>query len=396
MDKLDGRIRNYAWGSETAIPRLLGREADGTPQAEYWLGAHPTAPSLLGGSVALDQHIAANPEVLGDASRDAFGERLPFLMKVLAAHRALSIQVHPSREQAEEGFANENAAGVPLDSPERTFKDDWPKPELLVALEDFEALVGFRDPHETAELFAALEVGVSLDSVLGPLTERRGSVALAEVFLDVLSLDDERMHLVTEVCAAAVKHMDAPGPLGAFARTAVELDEHYAGDPGILAALLMNRVSIPVGKGVFLPAGVMHAYLRGTGIEVMANSDNVIRGGLTPKHIDVSALIGVVEFAPHPVEFETATETSPGIVVYPQKCPEFSLWRLEISPDQGSVTLPGSDRARIVMLTAGHLRLGSQDRDIEVRQGESVFLPADPRPVTASGDAQAFLSSVGL
>lgn len=396
MDKLDGRIRNYAWGSETAIPRLLGREPDGQPHAEYWLGAHTLAPSTLARGTTLDQHLALHPDELGASSRAAFGDQLPFLLKVLAARQALSIQAHPSREQALEGFAAENAAGVPLDAPERTYRDDWPKPELLIALENFEALVGFRDPHETAQLFAGLEVGVSLDSVIGPLTERRGSVALAEVFLDVLSLDADRMHLVTEVCAAAVRHMDDPGPLGAFARTAVELDEHYAGDPGILAALLMNRVTIPVGQGVFLPAGVMHAYLHGTGIEVMANSDNVIRGGLTPKHIDVSALIGVVEFAPHPVDFEVATETSPGVFTYPAHCTEFSLARLDVSPDLGTVTVPASDRARIVMLTAGHLRLECGSEFLDIRQGESCYLPADARPVTAQGDGHAFMSSSGV
>lgn len=396
MDRLDGRTRNYAWGSETAIPRLLGREADGQPHAEYWLGAHPSAPALLGNSVALDQHIADHPTALGDRSRAMFGDKLPFLMKVLAARQALSIQAHPSREQAEEGFSAENAAGIPLDSPERTFRDDWPKPELLVALDDFEALLGFRDPHETAELFAGLEIGVSLDSVIGPLTERRGSAALAEVFLDVLSLDADRMHLVTEVCAAAVKHMDDPGPLGAFARTAVELDEHYAGDPGILAAMLMNRITIPVGQGVFLPAGVMHAYLRGTGIEVMANSDNVIRGGLTPKHIDVSALIGVVEFSPHPIEFEIAAQTSPGVFSYPARCPEFSLWRLEITPEAGTVELPASQRARIVMLTSGQLRLRTNGDQIDLSQGESCFLPADEHCVEVTGKAQAFMSSAGV
>ncbi|WP_028709667.1 mannose-6-phosphate isomerase, class I [Propionicicella superfundia] len=395
MDRLDGRIRNYAWGSQTAIPRLLGREADGQPQAEYWLGAHPLAPALLAG-VPLDAYLEKHPAGIGAASRARFGDKLPYLMKILAAAQALSIQAHPSREQAEEGFAFENGAGTPLDSPERTYRDDWPKPELLVALEPFEALVGFRDPHETAELFAGLGVGVSLDSVIGPLTERRGSAALAEVFLDVLSLDADRMHLVTEVCAAAVKHMDDDGPIGEFARTAVELDEHYAGDPGILAALLMNRVTVPVGQGVFLPAGVMHAYLKGTGIEVMANSDNVIRGGLTPKHIDVSALVGVVEFAPHPVEFEVATEIAPGIFAYARRCPEFQVWRLEVSPAFGAVEVPASDRGRVVLLTAGHLEIAAGDERLELRQGEATFLPAGDRPVLVSGDAQAFMSGPGV
>lgn len=395
MDRLEGLIRNYAWGSTTAIPKLLGREADGQPQAEYWLGAHASAPALLAG-VPLNVHLDQHPEDLGAGTRAKFGGRLPYLMKVLAAQQALSLQAHPSRQQAEEGFAAENEAGVPIDAPERTYKDDWPKPELIVALDPFEALVGFRDPHETSELFEGLDVGVSLDSVIGPLTERRGPEGLAEVFLDVLSLDEERMHLVTEVCAAAVTHMDDPGPLGAFARTAVELDEHYADDPGILAALLMNRVTVAPGQGLFLPAGQMHAYLRGTGIEVMANSDNVIRGGLTPKHIDVAALIKVVEFLPLEVQFETAVEVAPGVLEYPARCPEFQVWRLEVAPALGRVTVPASDRGRVLFLTAGHLHCVSDDQEIELRQGEAVFLPASPRPVTVEGDAQVFVSGPGL
>lgn len=395
MDRLDGQIRDYAWGSTTAIPRLLGREATGQPQAEYWMGAHASAPSLVAG-VPLTTHLEQHPEDLGADTRRAFGDKLPYLMKVLAAQQALSLQAHPSRQQAEEGFTAENAADVPLDAPERTYKDDWPKPELLIALDEFEALLGFRDPHETAQLFAGLEVGVSIDSIIGPLTERRGSAALAEVFLDVLSLDGDRAHMVTEVCAAAVRHMDAPGALGQFARTAVELDEHYAGDPGIIAALLMNRVTVPVGQGIFLPAGVMHAYLRGTGIEVMANSDNVIRGGLTPKHIDVKALVGVVDFLPLQVEFEIPAEITPGVFEYPARCPEFQVWRMEVTPGLGHVEVPAPSRGRILFLTAGHVEAISGDQRIELRQGEAVFLPADQSPTHLVGNAQVFLSGPGL
>lgn len=393
MERLEGRIRNYAWGSTTAIPRMLGRPADGSPQAEYWLGAHSSDPAELAG-VPLNVHLDRHPEQLGERTRAQFGDSLPFLMKVLSADRALSLQAHPSRRQAEEGFALEESRNVPIDARERTYRDNWPKPELLVSLGEFDALVGFRDPHETAALFDALQVGVSLDSVIGPLTERRGSAALAEVFLDVLSLDDARLHLVTEVCAAAVSHQDDPGELGNFARTAVELDEHCPGDRGILAALLMNRVSVPAGAGVFVPAGLMHAYLKGTGIEVMANSDNVIRGGLTPKHIDVEAMLRVVDFSPIRVVFEIPTETSPGVFAYPQRCPEFAVWRLEVAPELDEVTVPAADRARIAFLTAGHLECHGTD-DLALHQGQAVFVPAG-EDVRVRGDAQVFMSAPGV
>ncbi len=395
MQPLRGTVQRYAWGTRDAIPAILGRPADDQPVAEYWLGAHTSSPSLVDGRTLVD-HIAAGPRVLGKRTREAFGEQLPYLMKLLSARHALSIQVHPSREQAIEGFARESRAGIPLNAPERTYKDTWPKPEVMIALEEFHSLAGFRDPHETAELFAALGVARQLGSVIGPLTERKGSAALAEVFLDVLSLGEERRHLVNETVAAAMHHRDDEGELGVFARTALELDAVFPADPGILAALLLNKLLLQPGEALFVPAGMMHAHLRGTGVEIMANSDNVIRGGLTSKHIDVSELVTVVDFNAWLPEILHPRQTRTGVFKYQTPCSEFEAWRMQVDASTGPVRVPGRGSARILLATAGTCVLDDGHVRLELPHGQAAFLSADERDVYASGDAELYGTSSGI
>lgn len=393
MLRLQGAVQRYAWGTTDAIPQLLGRPGDGEPVAEYWLGAHPTAPARADG-VALNQLLADRPEALGAASRQRFGDQLPYLVKVLSARHALSLQAHPSREQAEEGFAREEAAGVAADAPERTYRDSWPKPEILIALDEFHTLSGFREPRETEALFAGLGVADELASVIGPLTERRGAAALEEVFLDVLSLDGERAQLSELVCAAAMQHKDDPGELGDFARTVIELDEVFPSDPGILAALLMNRVVLQPGEAVFVPAGHMHAHLRGTGVEVMANSDNVIRGGLTPKHVDVGELIKVVDFSASEPEITRPQRIADGVDHYPTGCPEFDVWRL--TPSDEPVALPGDGSARVLLVISGEVTLAGTGEPLAMGKGGAAFLDAAETGVTLSGKGVAFLTAAGV
>jgi mannose-6-phosphate isomerase len=395
MQLLRGTFQHYAWGTTNAIPELLGEPADGRPVAEYWLGAHPLAPSIAAGE-PLDALIAAHPEVVGKASRAAFGDRLPYLVKVLSARHALSLQAHPSREQAEEGFERENAAGLAPDAPERTYRDDWPKPELLVALEEFHGLAGFRDPRRTAALFGGLGVADELSSVIGALTERKGSAALAEVFLDVLSLDGERAGLSELVCAAAMQKQHSPGELGEFARTVLELDEVFPTDHGILAALLMNRVTLRPGEALYVPAGQMHAYLRGTGVEVMANSDNVIRGGLTSKHVDVGELVKVVDFEPSVPKAIHPTSVRAGVQKYKTPCREFDVWRIKAGAEVSPIRLPGRRSARILLVIDGEVELVSGSEQLRLGRGQAAFLPATDPLATVSGDAVAFLTASGL
>lgn len=391
MRRLNGFVQRFAWGSEDAIPGILGVDPDGLPWAEYWLGTHPNGPATLENGQPLSELLVDSPECLGEATQEAFDGRLPFLLKFLSASSPLSLQAHPTREQAVVGYAKESLQGLHPSDPRRSYKDDWPKPEAIVALTPFEGLLGFRDPQETAGLFEALGVAEELTSVIGPLRDRRDAPALQEVFLDVLSMEDRR-HLVDVVVAAAVNHLEAPGRLGKFARTAVELDEHFPGEPGILAALLLNRFSLQPGEAVALEAGVMHAYLRGTAVEVMANSDNVMRGGLTAKHIDVDGLLQVVNFEPHSPKILLA-EGADGVYVYPTSFPEFELWLL--SPvDSRPLEVPRGDCGRIALVASGEFTLEGEGEPVSLRSGQSVFIPADEQ-VHALGHGQLFLAASG-
>ena len=244
----------------------------------------------------------------------------------------------------------------------------------------------------TAQLFEALGVGDALASVIGPLRDRSGSPAIQEVFLDVLSLDDRR-HLVDEVLGAAVNHLDAPGELGVFARTAVEIDEFFPSDPGILAALLLNRFSLEPGQALALPPGVMHSYLRGTCIEVMANSDNVLRGGLTAKHIDVDALLHVVDFAPSSNDV-LLPSGSDGTYIYPTSFEEFELWLLQPT-DGDTLQLPRGDSGRICLVASGSFELTGDTDPIILTAGHAVFVAAE-EAVVARGEGQLFVAATGV
>ena len=386
-----GSRQSYAWGTHESIPNILHVPADDEPFAEYWLGTHPLGDARMEDGSTLSAMLSQQPELLGEATVEAFAGKLPFLMKILSAGSPLSLQAHPSRTQAEEGYAHESLKGLPISSPERSFKDDWPKPEAVIALEPFEGLVGFREPVATAELFESLGLGEALSSVIGPLRDRTTTPALQQVFLDVLSLG-ERRYLVDELLGAAMRHLDAPGEVGLFARTAVELDEHFPGDPSILAALLLNRFRLQPGEALTLGAGVMHAYLRGTCVEVMANSDNVLRGGLTKKHIDVDALLQVVRFEPTEVRV-LLPEGSDGIYCYPTIVAEFEVW-LVAPVSAAPIDLPRTDAGRICLVTSGAFTLRDDDGVLELSQGQSVFIGADEH-VHVSGEGQMFMATSG-
>lgn len=389
MHVLHPTLQHYAWGSPDAIPALLGLPVTGEPVAEAWYGAHGSAPSRLG-DLGLDAFIAEHPEVLGRASRAAYGDRLPFLLKLLAAAAPLSLQAHPTRDQAAEGFARENAAGIPIADPLRTYKDDWPKPEMVLALSDYTALCGFRDTEVTRQLFDGLGVVHLLGDLIGPLFSRRGGAALAEVLLDALRSGD-RPEYVLEITAAAERHLHDGGAVGDFAATALHLVKHYPGDPGVIVGLLMNKVVLRPGEAVHLPAGNLHCYLEGTGIEIMANSDNVVRGGLTSKHIDVDELVRVVTFDPAPPDLVVASEQAPGLWEYPAGEPEFRLWRFQLSPD-ADLDLPAGSSARVVLLLEGE----ASDRDgLTLGAGTAGFAAAG-EPVSLRGHGWGVVASAGV
>jgi len=388
MLHLTGQIRDYAWGSLTAIPELLGADPTGEPQAEYWLGAHPLAPATIDG-VGLDQVLTEHPEWVGEPARSQFS-RFPVLMKILAAEHPLSLQAHPNREQAEQGFADENHRKIPLAAPNRIYKDNWPKPELIVALTPFDALCGFRDPAQTVDLFTRLGVSEGFSTVIGPLSKRKGQAGIAEVFLDILS-QDHPSH-VDEILRLAPKYADEDSDLGLFARTALELNRNFPHDPSILAAMLLNRLHLEPSEGLFLPTRTLHSYLGGVGIEVMACSDNVLRGGLTSKYINVDELIRVVDFNPYEIApVETADDG--GFVRYITPAPEFTVWRGELTAEPMDV--PDTESCRIALVVDGEAHLCTGDECWDVDEGEAVLIPYGEH-VTASGSATIFISAPGV
>jgi mannose-6-phosphate isomerase len=393
MERLTGVIQPYAWGSPTVIPELLGVTPTGEPQAELWFGAHPLAPSTVRGE-PLDDLVNRDPEgVVGSASVASFGPRLPFLLKIIAADRPLSLQAHPSREQAEAGYAREQAAGVPRDAPNRLYRDGWPKPEVLCALRETEALCGFRDPGETYALFRQLGVAAAT-ALVAPLEDK--SVPAVErlglVFGRLLALGMDQRHVVHEVVQAADRVPDS-GEFGQFARTATEIGEFYPSDPGVLAALLMNRIHLHPNEALFLPAGNLHAYLSGGGVEIMANSDNVMRGGLTPKHIDVPELLRVVDFTPGFAGLTAPEQTALGVWRYPTPAPEFALWRLELTGDP--IDIPARGTARVALVTAGAVTLNSATTGLNLDRGGSAFITA-AEDVIAGGRGTVFLGAPGV
>ena len=393
MERLAGVVQPYAWGSPTVIPELLGVEPNGEPQAELWFGAHPLAPSIAAGE-PLDKIVDRDPEmVVGSASVDAFGPRLPFLLKIIAADRPLSLQAHPTRQQAEAGYAREEAAGVPRDAPQRTYRDGWPKPEVLCALRQTEALCGFRNPTKTYDLFDRLGVPRVLP-VVAPLSDESLPAVerLSIVFGRLLRLDADQQHVVDEVMAAAAQ-MSADGEPGQFARTATEIGSFYPGDPGVLAALLMNRISLRPNEALYLPAGNLHAYLSGGGVEIMANSDNVLRGGLTPKHIDVAELLRVVDFTPGFGGLVTPVEESPAAWRYPTPAPEFALWRLEAGEDP--LAVPATGGGRILLVTEGSVILRSGSEELALARGESALVTATEK-ANLVGPATVFVGAPGV
>jgi mannose-6-phosphate isomerase len=406
MDLLEPVTQPYAWGSHTAIAELQGRPAPtAEPEAELWMGAHPSAPSGVerpDGRTTLDAVIAADPVgELGPLCASEFGGRLPFLLKVLAAEKALSIQVHPSRAQAEAGFRAENERGLAPGDKSRNYVDDWPKPEILCALTTFEVLAGMRALEDAAALLKELVVP-ELDPVAAILAGATGPQALTEALAAILAWPvGRRAGLVDEVvrgCAAAAAR---GGPYAAACAAAVRLSGEHPGDLGVVASLLLRHAVLEPGDAVYLPAGGLHAYLHGTGVELLANSDNVVRAGLTPKHIDVPELLKLTD----PAVAVPVLEPRPlgdGVFGYDSPAPEFRLYRAELGG--GEAELPGTWGPRIVLCTEGTavLRAGGDAAaavhggDLTIARGESCFLAATDGVVTATGPAALFIAASGL
>jgi mannose-6-phosphate isomerase len=403
VELLENAVRPYAWGSRTVIAELLGEQVPSPhPQAELWLGAHPDSPSRLVGPAAgptsLLDALRADPDrLLGRDRAERWDGTLPFLLKVLAAEEPLSLQAHPSLDQARTGFATENSAGVDRGAAHRNYRDANHKPELICALTEFHALVGFRDPAATVPLLRALNVP-ELAGHAELLAAQPDPDGLRALFTTWITLPQSTLDvLVPALQGGAVRLAGADTKYQAEARTVLELSERYPGDAGVLAALLLNRVTLAPGEALFLPAGNLHAYLNGAGVELMANSDNVLRGGLTPKHVDVPELLRVLDFTAAPPPVLTGRPDGDW-TRYDTPVDEFLLRRWDGSAGPDPVPVPDGG-PRILLCAAGSACVRSPAGEVQIKRGASLWLGADDTAVTlnpAAEHTQLFLASDAL
>jgi mannose-6-phosphate isomerase len=416
VDLLSPEIQPYPWGTVDAIAGLQGRPVPAPgPEAELWMGAHPSAPSRLdrslpspAPSVTLDTVIAADPErELGAEVAARFGGRLPFLLKVLSAARALSIQVHPSRAQAEAGYAAENARGLVPGDPARNYVDDWPKPELLYALTPFEVAAGLRTPSDAAALLRALAVD-ELKPLAAGLTDRRADLGadrradLGAALASVLRWP-EPARLVSDVVAACQRLAVSAGPYAGACAAAVRAAADHPGDVGVVALLLMRHEVLQPGQAVFMPAGGLHAYLSGTGIELLANSDNVVRSGLTGKHVDVPELLELLDPSVA-VPVLTPRLAAPGVTTFDTPAPEFRLYLIDLPASPGPASpgpaasvlaLPGAGPRILLCLDGACTLHAASGQALELTRGGSCFIPFADGPVRATGHARLALAAPG-
>ena len=378
MKRLEPARQQYAWGSTAAIPALLGVADDGAPWAEAWYGSHPAGPARVAGGDVLSTLIEAEPErLLGEDIIWRFGRRLPFLLKLIAPEQPLSLQVHPSQAQAAEGYALEEEAGIALDHPSRNYKDTNHKPEMVLALTRFQAVAGFRAPRRAVEVLAGL------DSVLARRMRRTLRLnptryGIRQVFSDVVSAStrptpEEISDLVAEIAA---RFEAGTSPSLRVDSNVLKMAVTFPGDPGIAAALLLNPVTLQPGEALFVPAGSVHAYISGLGVEVMASSDNVLRAGLTAKHIDVPEMLACVDYVAAPPVRPAPEYLSRATRAYYAPVDDFELMVTTVVAADGRLPVPGRG-PRILLAVEGAVTLVTQADTQTLAQGEATLVQAD-------------------
>ena len=410
MHRLRNPVRPYAWGSSTHIPLLCGQPVSPDPVAEMWFGAHPADPSKGDDGRGLDLVIEQDPvAALGAGVVQTFGPRLPFLMKLLAAAEPLSLQVHPDTDQAAQGFANQSAAGVPLGDPARSYQDRFHKPELIYALTRFEGMAGFRDTSRTVAILRMFEldfldrIADELDRADVPATALREIVTRLldrpgpETARDLRRLGEaaveaeKRSHhprsrrRPPEVDASSVERES----LRVFSQT-VKLIDRYPEDPGVLVTLLLNHVVLAAGDAMFLDAGIIHAYTSGFGVEIMASSDNVLRAGLTPKHVDIPELLRITDFAPiPPPRWPRQLGPRADCITLAPPVGEFELVIHERHGDESELVVDGP---AIVLCLAGAVTAEAGTGQLHLDQGQACFVAATDSPVTLTGRGRAAIA----
>ncbi len=379
--------RDYDWGSTTLIADLEGRTPSGRPEAEVWFGDHPGCPAHVTDGRTLGEWLADEGRAAGAPAR------LPYLMKLLAAASSLSIQAHPSRAQAIAAFAREDAAGIPRDAAERTYRDENHKPELIVAVsETFTALAGIRDLDDTRRLLALLGAG---GEALAARLEGPDAAASVRDTIEWLLAGDSA-EVIGQIVAAAV---EASSPEFTSPEFTAELDlirrlaVDFPGDRGIGVALLMNLVVLRRGEGLFVPAGVLHAYQAGLGVEIMAASDNVLRGGLTPKHVDVGELVTVLDPTPGPVPVLRPVDHD-GVARFAPDVPDFALTHVVVHP--GETRHVDLDGTAIALATVGAVTVaGGLGGTVELLPGAAVLITPNEGSVRIAGSGEVFIAQPG-
>ena len=387
---IDNVPRDYAWGSRTAISNLLGLSPSGAPEAELWLGSHPACPSRVRDIDGPSTHAQTLDTYLAQTGTPP----LSFLLKVLAADSPLSLQVHPTTAQAQAGFARETQAGIAVDAPHRIYRDESAKPELIMALDDgFEALSGFRDVAKTITVLRSFAVAAEASgdpTGAAALTDFVGHIdrdGLAHAVRFALTSPD------VQVAVSAVVGVARRGPQGVDSREAETvrwLSDAFGTDPGVLIGLLLHRVTLKPGEALFLGAGNLHSYLRGVGIEIMSASDNVVRGGLTTKYVDVDELLRVARWEPVAVPLWPGVTEAPGVVAFHPPVDGFTLYALA-QPGEGSVIDAQGPGIALGLTTAVTLR-GAHGR-VTLDRGEAVYISKDEFPLMASGTGRAVLAT---
>lgn len=380
MQKLINSVQNYAWGSKTALTELYGlANPQQLPMAELWMGAHPKSSSKIedasGQVVSLRDVIDGNQSaLLGDAVAERFGE-LPFLFKVLCAAQPLSIQVHPNKRNSEIGFAKENAAGIPMDAAERNYKDPNHKPELVFALTPFLAMNAFR---EFSEIVSLLQPVAGAHTAIAHFLEQPNAERLSQLFAALLSMQGEEKSRALSILKAALETQQ-----GEPWQTIRLIAEFYPDDSGLFSPLLLNVVKLNPGEAMFLFAETPHAYLQGVALEVMANSDNVLRAGLTPKYIDIPELVANVKFEAKPANQLLTTPVKHGAELdFPIPVNDFAFSLHDLSAQETAID---QQSAAILFCVEGEAILRKGEQRLVLKPGESAFISAEESPVSVSG-----------
>ncbi|EOL9021781.1 mannose-6-phosphate isomerase [Cronobacter dublinensis] len=380
MQKLINSVQNYAWGSKTALTELYGVEnPNGLPMAELWMGAHPKSSSQVqdaqGNTRALREVIDGDKTaLLGAQVAERFGE-LPFLFKVLCADQPLSIQVHPNKQASEEGFARENAAGIPLDAAERNYKDPNHKPELVFALTPFLAMNAFR---EFSEIVSLLQPVAGAHTAIAHFLAAPDADRLRDLFAGLLNMQGEEKSRALAVLKATVESQQ-----GEPWDTIRFIAQFYPDDSGLFSPLLLNVVKLNPGEAMFLFAETPHAYLQGVALEVMANSDNVLRAGLTPKYIDIPELVANVKFVAKPAaQLLTEPAKNGAALEFPIPVEDFAFSLHDLGTQPASLAQAS---AAILFCVEGEAVLSKGDQRLTLKPGESAFVAANESPVSVSG-----------